>query len=202
MIIFGLRSGNAKQKENNLSDCAHCGASQSVQLHFLVRYFHIFWIPLIPLYKTGVSQCNHCKQVLDKAKMPPHLLAAYTTARKKAKTPLRYYSWLILVSLFAVFAVFAVFTESKDTQAWLQQPQAGDVYEMKKDGTYTLYRVKEIKGDTVFVNLHQYTADKLSALRKLKKNYPNAYSDSTIGLAKAELTALYAARTLKRINRK
>lgn len=202
MIIFGLRSGNAKQKENNLSDCAHCGTSQSVQLHFYVRYFHIFWIPLIPLYKTGVSQCNHCKQVLDKAQMPPHLLASYTPERKKAKTPLKYYSWLIIVALFVVFAVFAVFTESKDTKAWLQQPQAGDVYEMKEDGEYTLYRVKEIKGDTIFVNPHEYTADKLSALRKLKNNYPDAYSDSTIALAKNQLNAMYEAKTLKRINRK
>jgi len=202
MIIFGLRSGNAKQKENNLSDCAHCGTSQSVQLHFYVRYFHIFWVPLIPLYKIGVSQCNHCKQVLDKAQMPPHLLASYAPERKKAKTPLKYYSWLIIVALFVVFAVFAVFTESKDTKAWLQQPQAGDVYEMKEDGEYTLYRVKGIKGDTIFLNPHEYTADKMSALRKLKNNYPDAYSGSIIALAKKQLNAMYEAKTLKRINRK
>lgn len=202
MIIFGLRSGNTKQTEIPLADCAYCETKQSVQLHFYVRYFHIFWIPLIPLYKTGVSQCRHCKQALDKAQIPPHLLASCTTARKKAKTPLKYYSWLIIATLFFAFAIFAVFTDSRDTKAWLQQPQAGDVYEIKEDGEYTLYRVKEIKGDTVIVNPHELTVDKLSALRELKNNYPDAYSDSTINLVKNELTAMYAVRTLKRINRK
>lgn len=202
MIIFGLRTGNAKQAKSNLHDCAYCGTSQSVQLHFYTRYFHIFWIPVIPLYKTGVSQCNHCKQVLDKAQMPPHLQAGYAQARKKAKTPIKYYSWLIIVAVFFAFAVFAVITENKDTKAWLQQPQAGDVYEIKKDDGYTLYRIKEIKGDTVVVNLHEYTVEKTSALRRLKKDYPNTYSDSAVPLAKSELMAMYEARTLKRINRK
>lgn len=202
MIIFGLRSGNAKQVTQGSSDCTHCGTPQSVQFHFHVRYFHIFWIPLIPLYKTGVSQCGHCKQVLTKNELPPFLQASYAEARKKAKTPLKYYSWLMIAALFFVFALFAVITENKDTQAWLQQPRADDVYEIRDDGIYTLYRVKAVKGDTVWINPHQYTAGKLSALRKLKKEYANSYEDTAIGFTKRELNTMYQTRILKRINRK
>jgi len=202
MIIFGLRSGTLKSNEGPLADCAHCHSSQTVHLYFYVRYFHIFWIPLIPLYKTGVSQCSHCKQVLDKAQMPPHLSAGYTAARKKAKIPLKYYSWLIIVFLFVLFAVFAVLFENKDTKTWLQQPKPGDIYEMKEDGLYTLYRVKAIKGDSIFVNPHEFTADKLSGLRKLKSDHPDGYSDTTIGFTRHELEALYTSKVLKRISRK
>lgn len=202
MIIFGLRSGNTKQVDDNLYDCAHCGTSKSVKLYFFVRYFHIFWIPAIPLYKTGVSQCSHCKQALDKAQMPPHLLGGYMEARKKAKIPLKYYSWLIIAALFFALVIFSVFTESKATKARLQQPQVGDVYEMKEDGEYTLYRIKDIRGDSIQLNPYEYTAEKLSALRKLKNNYPDAYLDSTISLAIKELPAMYEAKIIKRINRK
>ena len=109
MIIFGLRSGNIKQVENSLADCAYCGTRQSVQLHFYIRYFHIFWIPFIPLYKTGVSQCNHCMQALNQKQMPPHLRSVYAASLKKAKTPIGYYSLLIIMALVFAAAIFTVF---------------------------------------------------------------------------------------------
>ncbi|KPE52840.1 hypothetical protein [Chryseobacterium indologenes] len=202
MIIFGLRSGNLKSDDGPLADCAHCHSSKTVHLHFYVRYIHIFWIPLIPLYKTGISQCSHCKQSLDKAQMSPQLLAGYAAARKKTRIPLKYYSWPIIAFLFILFALFAVLFENKDTKAWLQQPKSGDIYEMKEDGRYALYRVKAIKGDSIFMNPHKFTAEKLSELRKLKNDHPESYSDSAIGLTRHELEVLYTSKVLKKISRK
>lgn len=109
MIIFGLRSGNIKQDENSLADCAQCGTEQSVHLHFYIRYFHIFWIPFIPLYKTGISQCKHCLQALNQKQMPSHLSSVYATSLKKAKTPIGYYSLLIVSALVLAAAIFTVF---------------------------------------------------------------------------------------------
>ncbi len=201
MIIFGLRSGNARQKQSLSYDCAHCGTPESVQMHLWVRYFHIFWIPVIPLYKSGQSQCRHCKQALDAPEMPQHLVQGYQTARKQAGISVRYFSWPIIAALFFGIAMIAVMTDSRKTDTFIQQPLAGDVYEIKGDDGYTLYRITEVNGDTVIMNPHLFTAEKLSAFRRLKNYDAEEYSDETFPLAKNELLVLRADGVIRKINR-
>lgn len=202
MIIFGLRSGNTRQRELSSYDCSHCHTKQSVQFYFFVRYFHIFWIPVFPLYRSGGSQCSHCKQVLERSQMPPAMVHDYGIARKNVKIPLKFFSGLVIAAIFLGAVILAVITDSNNTRNWLQQPQAGDVYEIKENGTYTLYRIQQVKGDTLVMNPYEYNADRASALRKLKKTYPDAYSAEEIPMVKSELAALYAERALRKIERK
>ncbi len=126
----------------------------------------------------------------------------YGTARKSAKIPIKYFSGLVIAAIFFGIVVLAVMADSNNTRTWLQQPQAGDVYEINENGTYTLYRIQQVKGDTIVMNPHEYKADRASGLRKLKKTYPDAYSTEEIPMAKSELSALYAERALRKIERK
>jgi len=202
MIIFGLRSGNAFQQQLSARDCDYCHTEHSVRFYFWVRYFHVFWIPIFPLYRSGRSQCSHCKQVLEQSQMSQEMVVDYRVARKTAKTPLKYFSGLIIAAVFFILAVLAVVTDKDNTDTWLQQPQTGDVYEVKRDGAYTLYRIQKVRKDTVLMNPYEFSTDKSSALRKLKKTYPNAYEEEVMPFAKTELATMYAEREIRRIERK
>lgn len=70
MIIFGTRSGNLKSPQTDALDCNFCKTEKSVWFYFFQRYIHIFWIPFVPIGKTGSSVCSHCKQALSVKKMP------------------------------------------------------------------------------------------------------------------------------------
>lgn len=107
MIIFGTRS-KILNGSTVTADCNHCSSTQSVRLSFVLTYFHIFWIPMFPTSKTGVSQCSHCKQTLYANQMPPALQAVYHEEKKKVKTPWGYRFGLILIGLLFLFVVVSV----------------------------------------------------------------------------------------------
>jgi len=107
MIIFGTRS-KVLNGSTATTDCNHCSSIETVRLSFVLRYFHIFWIPMFPISKTGISQCSHCKQVLYANQMPNALQAVYLEEKKKVKTPWGYRFGLILIALALLFIIVSV----------------------------------------------------------------------------------------------
>lgn len=99
MIIYGSKAKEVASE--TVSDkCQNCGAQDKIELHVFQKYAHIFWIPLFPTGKTGVSQCHHCKQVLKLKEMPASLRTSYNTIRAKGKTPAWMFSGLAIIILF------------------------------------------------------------------------------------------------------
>ena len=107
MIIFGTRT-KFLNGSTAVTNCNNCSSSQTVRLSFALNYFHIFWIPIFPLTKKGVSQCSHCKQVLYAHEMPDGLKVVYNEEKAKVKTPWGYRFGLILIGLFFLFVISAI----------------------------------------------------------------------------------------------
>jgi len=60
------------------------------------------------------------------------------------------------------------FHDKKNVQLVLQ-PQAGDIYEMATENDhYTLLKVGRVQGDSVFVHINEYEANKKSGLSQLR----------------------------------
>ncbi|RZL29732.1 MAG: zinc-ribbon domain-containing protein [Pedobacter sp.] len=112
MIIFGTRS-KVLNGSMVTANCNHCSSSQSVSISFILTYFHIFWIPMFPTSKTGVSQCSHCKQVLYANQMPAALQTVYQEEKKKVKTPWGYRFGLILIGLLALLIIINIIINKK-----------------------------------------------------------------------------------------
>ena len=98
MIIFGTRSGKLKSPQTKADDCNYCQTKDSVWYYFFQRYIHIFWIPVIPIGKTGSSVCGHCKQVLSANEMPENQKQEFLNIKKDLKTPFGYKIVLILLA--------------------------------------------------------------------------------------------------------
>lgn len=112
MIIFGTRT-KFLNGSTATANCSHCGSTQTVRLSFALNYFHIFWIPMFPLSKTGISQCSHCKQALYANQMPDGLKAVYNEEKAKVKTPWVYRFGLILIGLFVLFVIAVIATSKR-----------------------------------------------------------------------------------------
>jgi hypothetical protein len=202
MIIYGIRSKELT-KETLTDKCTSCGSQHSIDMHVFQKYAHVFWIPIFPAGKTGVSQCDHCKQVLKLKEMPPSLKSSYESVKAQTKTPVWMFAGL---AIFAALVVFGIITNQQKNALnakLILAPQKGDVFEVKDEAKkYTLYKVDEVDGDTVFVRVSNFETNKLSGLRDIKKKGDSEYSEDVLALTKTELRQMLNKGDIMDIDRK
>lgn len=191
MIIFGTKAKLLRTDKVEQETCTHCGAQHSIYVSIFQRYFHIFWIPFFPIGKAKVSQCGHCRQVLQAHEMPAPLQAQSKAIAAQASTPVWTFSGLALLGIFITWAIISDQQEDKETLAFVAAPQYGDVYEVKLgEKSYTLFRVAEVQADTILFYPHQYETIKSTGLTDLRidSDKKNQYDTQRIALAKLALT--------------
>jgi hypothetical protein len=184
MIVYGSRSKELA-KDILTDQCPNCGKQNSIDMHVFQKYAHVFWIPIFPMGKTGVCQCDHCKQVLSLKEMPASLVISYNNLKEKAKTPIWMFSGLALLAILITIGIISGKKNDEKNAKLILSPKAGDIFEIKvSDNQYTLYKVNEVLGDSVFVQINDYETNKVTGLNDLKKE---AYSEEVMGFSKAEL---------------
>ncbi len=114
MIIYGSRATHLKSAQSTTT-CPSCNTKGSVILSVFGKYAHIFWIPLFPIGKKGISQCQHCKNVLATREMPEAIKREYDELKADCKSPIwQYVGLFIFVALFAMPFLMAIFQIIKD----------------------------------------------------------------------------------------
>lgn len=199
MIIYGIRNKELI-KEHITDKCPDCGTQNSIDMHVFQKYAHVFWIPFFPLGKTGVSQCDHCKQVLKLKEMPSSLANTYENLKSQTKTPIWTFTGLALVAVLITIGIISDKKKDERNAQLILTPRAGDIFEIKtKDNQYTLYKVDQVEGDSIFVQASNYEVNKLTGLNDLKKK---DYSSDIYGFSKTELKEMFNKGEIIDIDRK
>jgi hypothetical protein len=202
MIVYGSKNKQLA-KETIFEKCPNCGTQHSVEMHVFQKYAHVFWIPFFPMGKTGISQCDHCKQVLKLKQMPPGLVDSYNNIKAQTRTPVWMFAGLALLAFGITAGVISEKNKSAKNARLILNPQSGDIFEIKTaDRQYTLYKVSAVKGDTVFVLYNNYESNKLSGLEKLKEKGDKAFSSEEQPLTKADLKKMLDNDEILDIDRK
>jgi hypothetical protein len=187
MVIYGTRNKELA-KEILLEKCPHCGKQNSIDLHVFQKYAHVFWIPCFPIGKTGVSQCDHCKQVLQLKEMPPSIKASYDHLKAQTKAPIWMFSGLVVIAVLIALVVISDKKKDEKNAKLILAPQPGDIFEIKtKDNQYTLYKVAQVTGDSVFVRVNNFETNKATGLNGMKRKGDKEYSEDVLPLSKADL---------------
>jgi hypothetical protein len=202
MIIFGSKA-TPIATETIKGKCAHCGTQDSVQMTVFQKYADLFWIPFFPIGKTAVTQCSHCKQVLEKKQFNIDLINSYERIKANSKTPVWTFSGLgLLVVLFFVGGIVSEQRNAKNTEL-IAHPQAGDLYEIKIDyKQYTLYKVESISGDSVYVLINDYETNKRRGLEELKQKGDEAFYTKPFSIHKDELKVMLEEGEVLDVERK
>ncbi len=201
MIVYGTRASHVKTTQLTTETCQHCGTQGSVILSTYARYAHVFWIPFFPVGRFSVSQCQHCKQVLEEKQMPAQIRAHHERNIAGTRLPLWQFSGLALVLVGIAFGVYADGADKEQQARFLEAPKSGDIYELKtKAGAYTTFRVAEAPGDTVTVSFNDYEVDRVSGIYKIDKD--ENYSEELYYLTRAQLQEMFSAGDILDINRK
>jgi hypothetical protein len=201
MIIYGKKV-NALVSEDIMDKCLNCGTTSSVTLTIYQKYAHIFWIPFLPTGKTPETVCSNCKQVLSKKQFTLAIAQHYETLKTNVKTPVWTFSGLFLLAVFICLILVEGQQSKVENVTYITAPQKGDIYEVKSDGHYTLYKVEQIVKDSVFVLVNQYETDKITGLTALKRKGDEAYNTDALMLLKADLRTMLDTGEIIDVDRK
>lgn len=200
MIVYGTKAVHLKTENLKSISCPSCGTQGSLVLSIFRKHAHVFWIPLFPIGKTGVSQCQHCKNVLERKEMPENIKNDYYRIANESKGPIWQFAGLGLIAALFVFGVYSNKEESKREKEYLATPMAGDIYEYKTEsGSYSSLKVIEVTQDSIFVAPNDYEISKMSQVYKIDK--PENYTDFYYGLSRDEVNDMYNSGDIFDINR-
>ncbi|MBS9462768.1 zinc-ribbon domain-containing protein [Flagellimonas sp. 389] len=127
IFFFGIRATKVKERKLKRTACPNCQTQDSFTVSTFSKYFHFFWIPIIPLFKTHVAECSNCKKTYSKAQFTPKMLKSLENENRidPAKRPL----WqgcgcILLVVVFAVLfglSMYGVYMRANNPQAGIEE---------------------------------------------------------------------------------
>lgn len=123
--------------------------------------------------------------------MPEPLRVAYHNLKQQTKTPLWMFSGLTLVAILITWGVVSDQQKDARNAKLILAPLKGDIFEVKSGGNYTLYKVNEVVGDTIYILYNQYETNKISGLSDLKKKGNMGYVDVVEAYLKKDLKAMF-----------
>jgi hypothetical protein len=200
MVIFGSRAVHLKSVELKTTNCPSCNTQESLVLSIFRKHAHVFWIPMFPIGKKGVTQCQHCKNVLETKEMPEPIKRQYINLKNETKGPIWQFAGVGIITALIVWAIYANGENKKLEIKYIASPVVGDVYEYEiESGSYSTLKVMNISKDSVFVFSNNYEIDRKSKVDKIDK--PENYSDLFYGISKSKIKKMYDDGDIFEVNR-
>jgi len=109
IFFFGTRASKIKTRKIKRTSCPHCETKDSFSVSTFSKYFHFFFIPIIPLFKTHVAECLHCRKSYSKHEFTNEMNAALERENETnpAKRPIWQGCGCMLITGFFVL-VFSI----------------------------------------------------------------------------------------------
>ncbi len=200
MIIYGSRATHLRTEQLRAAGCPDCQTQGSLTASVYSRHAHVFWIPFFPIGKIGVLECQSCHKGFKPKELDDRAKLDYKNFRGTVKTPIWKYSGLGIVALLVCWGIYSNKQKDQKVAELVANPAVYDKYTYRTEANYySTFKVVEVFGDSIYVNLNDYETDKLSGIKDIDiaKNYP---SDIYV-LTADEITAMHTAGDIKDIDR-
>lgn len=200
MIIWGIRKVFLRAKTPKSPICMECGESTLV-IKVFSRHLHAFWIPILPIGKTGFAECSSCKAIFKPRKLNEQHFRAFTSLKRESSIPI----WQATgfgILLLAIGLGGYQFEQDKKLEAqYIAQPAIGDIYKFKtKNGQYSTLNVIQVTKDSIFVFANTLESKKRSKIYKIEKS--ENYSIDTTAFAKTQIVEMYYSKVILDVTRK
>ncbi|MDV7187158.1 hypothetical protein R3X25_07675 [Lutibacter sp. TH_r2] len=107
MFLAGKKSTILKSENSLDLVCPKCNSKNSTKVSILGYYKHLIQIPFLSGGKFGVSECKKCKQQYNLKNMPANIKLAYFELKETSKTPIWFYSGLIIIKSLVLIKIFS-----------------------------------------------------------------------------------------------
>ncbi len=152
MIFFGTKGKTISGETIQTEMCENCGKYEHKTFGIL-RYFHLYWIPVIPTSKKVGIECTHCKKTLIGKEVPKEISQEIKPMIFTKSKVLPMFSGLIIIICLISFGFFSIHQKNQQDAAYIQNPQVNDIYIANVTGLfkdldpkykYAAMRVKEL----------------------------------------------------------
>jgi hypothetical protein len=214
MIVFGTRGKMVAGPRKQGIACANCGKEEHAT-YGVLRYFHVFWIPVFPTTKQPMLECLHCKKVLTGKEVPERARADIAEKVFTRGRVLPLFTGLALIAVFAGFVGVGAAEQSREEAAWLAAPAVGDVYVVKlarfTDGgdpkyPYGVVRVAGVAGENLELQLGSYGYERATgaerAIRKGQLSTADYFGAEPLTVPVGQLGPLKAEGSIYSVKRR
>jgi len=105
-MIYGLRASNMGSLKVRGSNCGYCKNSNSHFITVFGAYFHIFWLPIFPLWKKTTAECTHCRRTLNSSEYDNKLIHLSGKVISRVKRPFWHWSGLMFFGFLILLVSF------------------------------------------------------------------------------------------------
>ncbi|GEP52479.1 hypothetical protein FNO01nite_31510 [Flavobacterium noncentrifugens] len=203
IVLAGTTSYNQKTGTVNNVICPECDTSTTFTYRVLRRYTHLTFIPLFPVDTLIETQCNHCNRIFDYDNLPENILRKMQQRESQSqfRTPIWMFSGTILLIGFLAYSGYNYFIVKDLTAEWIENPIAGDVYDLKfSNGYYSTLRIDKATKDIIFSTANDYQAGMFYETGNIGK--PENYTSKKERYLKTDLKKRYAEGEIISIKRK
>lgn len=174
MIVFGTRGKIVQGPQKRGIPCSACGTDVHATSGVL-RWFHVFWIPIFPTLKQPALQCVHCRKALVGNELPPKVRRDVAAAVFTRRQVLPAFAGAILLAVVAVPVAFAAAEQRALEAEWVKAPAVGDLYVVKLSPfvkspdakyPYGVLRVASVSADRIELRIGTYAYALPGAARK------------------------------------
>lgn len=214
MIFFGTKGKVISGECIQGAECPSCGTNEYITFGVL-RYFHLYWIPVIPTSKTVGVECTHCKKTLVDKELPPELSKQIKSMIFTKKKVMPMFTGLIIIALLVLFGVFTAQQKNAQDVAYIQNPQVNDIYIVNfnklfkasdSEYKYGAMRIKELSSAEVELQLSSIAFNKTSGVKDdinaNKASVDTYYEKKTLYIDIAKLKEFQDSGVIYSIERK
>lgn len=107
MLLYGTKAPLLASEASSTATCPHCDNTGTLVHRIFGRYAHLFWIPLFPMGKPGITECTHCKYAMREKEIPEDVKREVINLKSTAKRPIWHFLGLGIVILFFGSAILS-----------------------------------------------------------------------------------------------
>ena len=201
MIFYGSNSSRLKDGRLNNVTCPNCNEQTSMNYSVFGKYAYIYWIPIFPLGKVNVLECNNCKRTFKLKELPEQIKHKFELEKHKG-IPLKHFSGLAIIGALLLWLFYANARDKALEADYIKAPKVGDIYSTKSSSfnRFTTMKVSEITADSIYMILNDYETDKKSGISEIDidSNYNPEYIEA---LTRSEVEQLYTDKFIFEIHR-
>ncbi len=202
MIFYGTNASRLKDGKLKNVTCPACGTTTSFTYSVFGKYFYIYWIPIIPLGKTTVLECDHCKKTFKLKELPKRIQDKFELEEKHRGIPFQHFAGLGIIFALIVWISYSSMKDKENEATYIAKPQVGDIYrtEGSSSNYYTTAKVVSVVGDSIYVVFNDYETNKRTGISDIdiSKNYN---SENKEGYTLQEVQGLYKDEVIYQIDR-
>jgi hypothetical protein len=161
MIFYGTNSSRLKDGQISNVTCPNCENLTSMTYSVFGKYAYLYWVPVFPIGKVNVLECNHCKRTYDLKELPEQIKRKFEIEKHNG-IPILHFSGLAVIACIIGYFSFASSNEKKEEAIFSKNPKINDVYyvEAFTKGRYTSMKVTDVINDSVYVVFNDYEIDR------------------------------------------